>query len=261
MATLAGLIVGAHWRYAFLVGVLPALLVLWVRSSVSESERWREKATVAGGRASGSFGELLLHRQWGPRACLGMLLAAVGLATFWGVTVAGQDLAKELLLRNGVAEKEAIERAKFAYGFIETAGGGLGLLAFGPICVRLGRKRAFALMQLAALIIVPITCYLPKTYWQLLLLLPVFGFLTLSIHAGFAIYFPELFPTAIRATAQGFCYNFARFFSAAGPLLAGVLTTTHGSFAPAIATIGSVYLIGLVILIFARETHGQALPD
>jgi len=70
-----------------------------------------------------------------------------------------------------------------------------------------------------------------------------------------------LFPTAIRATAQGFCFNFARFFSAAGPLLAGVLTAAHGAFAPAIATIGSVYLAALFILIFARETKGQPLPE
>jgi len=87
------------------------------------------------------------------------------------------------------------------------------------------------------------------------------GFFAAGVTTGFAIYFPELFPTAIRATAQGFCFNFARFFSAAGPLLAGVLTSAHGSFAPAIATIGSIYFFGLIILIFARETKGQALPD
>jgi hypothetical protein len=62
-------------------------------------------------------------------------------------------------------------------------------------------------------------------------------------------------------TAQGFCFNFARFFSAAAPLLAGVLTSAHGSFAPAIATIGSIYFAGLIILLFARETNEKPLPD
>ena len=89
----------------------------------------------------------------------------------------------------------------------------------------------------------------------------VHGFFAAGVTTAFAIYFAELFPTAIRATAQGFCFNFARFFSAAGPLLAGALTAAHGSFAPAIATIGSVYFIGLLILFFARETKGKPLPD
>jgi len=262
MATLAGLIVGANWRYAFLVGVLPALLVLWVRSSVSESERWREKTKVGGELVPGSFAELLLHRKWGPRAFLGMLLAAVGLATFWGVTVAGQDLAKELLLRNGVTEKAAIERAKFAYGFVETAGGGLGLLAFGPICVRLGRKRAFALMQAAALVIVPITCYLPKTYSQLLLLLPVFGFVTLSIHAGFAIYFPELFPTHLRATGAGFCFNGGRLLAASTLWFSGWLKSIPGmDLRLAVTLLGLLFFLGLGIVLFLPETKGQPLPE
>ena len=60
------------------------------------------------------------------------------------------------------------------------------LLAFGPISERLGRRGAFALMQLAAIAIVPITCYLPQTYWQMLAILPIFGFFTGGIHAGYA---------------------------------------------------------------------------
>jgi hypothetical protein len=87
------------------------------------------------------------------------------------------------------------------------------------------------------------------------------GFFAAGVFTGFAIYFPELFFTAIRATAQGFCYNFARFFSAAAPFLAGALISAHGAFAPAITTVGSIYLLGLLVLFFARETKGRALPD
>ena len=79
-------------------------------------------------------------------------------------------------MRNGVAPAVAAERAKFAYGMVEVAGIGAGLLAFGPICVRLGRRRAFALMHIGAFIIVPLTCYLPTTYGQLLVLLPAVRF-------------------------------------------------------------------------------------
>jgi len=87
------------------------------------------------------------------------------------------------------------------------------------------------------------------------------GFFAGGVFTGFAIYFPELFPTAIRATAQGFCYNFARFFSAVAPFATGAIVSAYGSFAVAIAIVGLVYLLGLVIVIYARETQGQMLPD
>src|SRR4051794_41699673 len=84
----------------------------------------------------------LADRRWRGRALLGMLLAAVGLGSFWSVTVAGQDLARDVQARAGVPDDVAGERAKFAYGIVQSAGGGVGLLAFGPLCARLGRRRA-----------------------------------------------------------------------------------------------------------------------
>ncbi len=265
MATLAGLAVGMHWRYAYLVGIVPSLLVLWVQYSVEEPESWKEagaKAAVHDGPQMGSFRDLLLNPRWRGRAILGMLLAAVGLGSFWGITVAGQDLAKAFLLNKGIAEPEAAQRAKTAYGFIETAGGFVGLLAFGPLCVRLGRKRAFALMHLGAFLIVPIVCYLPKTYGQLLALLPLFGFLTLGIHAGYAIYFPELFPNHLRATGTGFCFNGGRLLAASILLLSGWLKGLPGmDLRMAVTILSILFPIGLIIIFFLPETRGKPLPE
>src|SRR5207249_5668032 len=130
-------------------------------ASVKEPESWKQAGVKAasGTVQLGSLRDLLFNPRWGKRAMLGMLLAAVGLGSFWAVTVAGQDLAQFMLMRDGMAKAEAIKQAKFAYGFVQTLGGGLGLLAFGPLCVWLGRKRAFALMLIGAFLIVPITCY------------------------------------------------------------------------------------------------------
>lgn len=262
LAALAGLAVGSQWRHAYLIGVLPALLVLWVRANVGESESWTNKAAQRERVQLGSFRELLSHPQWRRRALFGLLLASVGLATFWGVTVAGQDLAKQIMLGTGVSEKAAAERAKFAYGIVETAGGGLGLLAFGPICVRLGRRRTFALLHLAALAIVPITCYLPRSYGQLLILLPVFGFFTLSIHAGYAIYFPELFPTHLRATGTGFCFNGGRILAAPMLWFSGWLKSLPGmDLRFAVTLLGLLFSLGLVVVLFLPETKGQPLPE
>jgi MFS family permease len=265
MASMAGLAVGAHWRYAYLIGILPALLVLWVRATVEEPETWRAagvRAAANQGPEMGSFRDLLLNPRWRGRALLGVLLAAVGLGSFWGVTVDGQGLAKAFLLHDGVAPAIAAQRAKFAYGTIETAGGALGLLAMGPLCVWLGRRRAFAWMHLGAFLIVPATCYLPANYSQLLVILPCFGFLTLGIHAGYAVYFPELFPTHLRATGTGFCFNGGRILAASILLFSGWLKSRPGmDLRQAITILGFLFPLGLLVIYFMPETKDQPLPE
>src|SRR5690349_18618576 len=77
LAAGTGLLVGAHWRYAYLVGVIPALLVLWVRVSVREPQRWTDAETQ--GRPMGSLKDLFGTPIWAKRALFGLLLAAVGL--------------------------------------------------------------------------------------------------------------------------------------------------------------------------------------
>jgi MFS family permease len=264
-AALAGLAVGAHWRYAYLLSIVPAVLVFWVMAKVKEPESWRAagaRAAASAGPKMGSFRDLLTDPRWRRRAVFGMLLAAVGLGTFWGVVVAGQDLAREFLLHRGVAPATAAQQSKFAYGIVQVTGLGLGLLAFGPLCVRLGRRPAFALMHVAAFIIVPITCYLPSTYTELLCLLPIYGFFTGGIHSGYAIYFPELFPTHLRATGAGFCFNGGRIVAASTLLLSAWLKSLPGmDLRLAICLLALMFPLGLVFIFFLPETKGQPLPE
>ena len=265
LAAAAGLAVGSHWRYAYIIGVLPALLVLWVRSSIHEPERWRRiraEARDSERRRPGSFSELFGVARWARPAILGLLLAAVGLGTFWGVTVAGQDLTQALLLRGGMPKDVAAERAKFAFGIVQTAGGGLGLLCFGPLAEWIGRRGAFALMHLVAFAIVPVVCYLPQTYGQMLCILPLFGFFTLASHAGYAVYFPELFPDHLRATGTSVCFNGARLIAAPILWLSGMLKGLPGmDLRHAVMILSSLFLVGLVLLIFLPETKGKPLPE
>jgi MFS family permease len=259
LAALSGLAVGAEWRYAYLIGVVPALLVLWVRVSIREPERWQQTGADAGRR--GSFRELFGDWRWAKPAVLGLLLAAVGLGTFWGVAVAGQDLTADLLRRTGTSPGVAAERAKFAYGIVQAAGSGLGMFCFGPLAVRLGRRGAFALMHLMALVIVPVTCYLPQTYEQMLGLLPLYGFFTVGIHAGYAVYFPELFPDHLRATGAGVCFNGGRLLAAPLLWLSAELKAWPGvDLRRAVTLLSLLFLLGLVVIWFLPETKGRPLP-
>ena len=265
LAAWVGLFVGANWRTAFLVGIIPSLLVLWVRARVREPESWqaaKDKAAAGQGPPLGSFRDLLLNPLWSRRAWLGVLLAAVGLGSFWAVTVAGQDLAKDFLIRHGMDAATATAKAKFAYGNIQALGGGLGMLAFGPLAVRLGRRRTFVIYHTAAIVFVPLTCFLPSTYGVLLMLLPLYGFFTVGIHAGYAVYFPELFPNHLRSTGTGFCFNGGRLLASTLLIFSGWLKALPGmDLRQAIAMMSGLFFLGLFIIIFLPETKDQPLPE
>jgi hypothetical protein len=91
-------------------------------------------------------------------------------------------------------------------------------------------------------------------------MLPMMGFSQLAVFAGYSIYFPELFPTRLRGTGVGFCYNTVRYLAAPAPILFGYLATIM-SFRHAAVMMSTVYLIGTVALIWAPETRGKPLPE
>ena len=261
MAAIAGIAVGTQWRLAYLIGVIPALLVVWVRAKVKEPEGWKD-AQKNKNEQAGSYLDLFGDARWRKHALLGMALAAVGLASFWAVGVATQGLAKNMLLAEGVTEAVAASKAKFAYGIVQTVGAGVGLLSFGPLCAWLGRRRAFVFGHIGAFLIVPITCYLPQTYDQLLFILPVFGFFTLCMHAGYAVYFPELFPNHLRATGTSFCFNVGRIVAAPMLILSGKVKAMKDiNTQLALSLLVTTFLLGLVVVAFLPETKGQDLPE
>ena len=94
-----------------------------------------------------------------------------------------------------------------------------------------------------------------------LMLLPILGFFNNGIFSGFPIYLPELYPTRLRATGAGFCFNAGRILASISPFMTGWLVTTLGSFGRAASMVALIYLVGLVVLWFAPETRGQPLKD
>ncbi len=263
LAAIAAYLVNTNWQYAYLIGVLPALLIVWVRIAVKEPEKWKEAraAAAAGEQKQGSLIELFSVAPWNGRAIGAILMAAVGLGTFWAVCIAGQGLAYERLVADGVDPADASQKAKLAYGIIQTIGGGLGLILFGPISARIGRKKTFILFHVAAAIITPIACFVPTSYTVLLIILPIFGFFTLGMHAGYAVYFPELFPNRLRATGMSVGFNGGRIIAAFSILPLSGFMKASMNLNTAVAYLGGFFLLGAIIILFLPETKGEELPE
>lgn len=141
----------------------------------------------------------------------------------------------------------------------------LGMFSFGAISQRIGRKPTFAIALVAAFATTVYVFYTLQDLWQIFVLVPIMGFCQLSLFGGYAVYFPELFPTYLRSTGTSFCYNVGRFVAAFGPLvkigLNYVFRDTPEPLRYAGISMCAVFLIGLVVLPFLPETRGKPLPE
>jgi len=249
------------WRIAFLIGVLPGLLVVWILVSLKESERWKEskKAALQEGRRRGPLVELLTEARWRKRALIGFGLAAIGLSTYWGIIGWAPELAGSVL---GPEASDAERRSAgaTAYLIMNIVGALAGQLAFPPITMRIGRRAAFALYHLGALIAVPVAYLMASSFWQATALLTVMAFFTAGMHSGYAIYFPEMFPSRLRATGASFCFNVGRLGSAGLLLVRGEMRHFFG-FRWAVAAMAVLFVVGLLLLWIAPETKDEELPE
>jgi hypothetical protein len=146
--------------------------------------------------------------------------------------------------------------------FLVTTGGGLGLVAFGPLSDWLGRRGAFLVFHLGGLAAALVLFQGLTGVWAVAVFLPVFGFLTLGMHAGYAVYFPELFPTRLRSTGAGFCFNVGRLTAAPVLYLSGWIqrpATLGLSLPDAAALLSLLFLVGVALLALAPETKGKEL--
>lgn len=271
------------WRLGFLIGIVPALLVVVIRWKMKEPEQWtkaKERERQDATQVTGSILELFNKKNL-RNTMVGVSLATIGLVTFWGSHIYGKNALlrsaqNEALVTEGISENadkavkaaafgahaSEIKQAEMISMCLNTIGGGLGLVLFGWISNMLGRKGAFVFYHaggfvmalLMFLVLIPQNASVPI----LCLALPVFGFLTLGMHAGYAVYFPELFPTRLRGTGTGFCFNSGRFGTAAAIMLAATMGWASEQTALYVAPL---YVIGILVTLMAKETRGTELPD
>lgn len=275
------------WRLGFRIGLAPAALVILIRYAMKEPEQWKRAKELEKqdkSKATGSIPELFSGAN-GRNTLVGVLLATIGLVTFWGCHIYGKNALlrqaentayaaesvdmdlPEAELKQAKADargkhEKSIKQAEMLSMCLNTIGGGLGLVLFGWISNRLGRRGAFVFYHAGGLItaLLMFLVMIPQNvpFGLMCVFLPVFGFLTLGMHAGYAVYFPELFPTRLRGTGTGFCFNAGRFGTAAAMLIAAQMEWKSEQTALYLA---SLFAVGIVVPLMAKETRDEDLPD
>lgn len=236
------------WRVLFLIGAAPALLAFIVRRTVEEPRVWRERTETA------PWSEMF-SAPYRRRVLLATLVASSVLIAYWGVTT-----WLPAFLATPVAEGGAgLTMTKGAQWLIVLqVGAFFGYVTFGWIADRIGRRPAFTLFMIAATAVVPIFAFGARSVVTLLVIGPLVGYFAHGYFSMFGAMLAELFPTRIRASAQGFCYNTGRLASALAPLAIGAAATKHG-LGFAIACDAVFFALGAVLIWLLPETKGTEL--
>jgi MFS family permease len=303
-----------YWRLLMLVGAIPALLTMFIRLFVPESDKWTKEKEA--GKAS----------HWSERDLIGVLVgaaAACGVIALWAIPADKLDLwvrvvgslvglvvvvvgylypARGYLLRSGLpahARGVTLRRMLLAAGLSgvpllgtwaglmwmymwvgklpggdvpdakplmqmsSSVGAAIGCMIGALLCAPFGRRPVYAALCLLSMASMIAFYSLNREYGVVFVLSAgVLGMISASFYGWLPLYLPELFPTAVRATGQGFGYNFGRIIAAAGNLqMANLLAAFGNDYSQACALVAGVYVVGLVLIFIAPETKDKPLPE
>jgi len=240
------------WRWMFLVGASPAILTFLIRLFVPESEKWQHASAVT--HVDGSPLRRVLQGALLRRTLIGVVLSSVALIGTWA-SVQWIPLWADVM-SNGDST------AKANAHMVSSLGAVTGSLLAPMLLGRFSRRWGY--FTLCALSLV-ICAYLFRTQsaytGHFIFTVFLTGTATAAFYGFFPLYLPELFPTAVRATGQGLCYNAGRLVAAVGALTGGELVKHYGGYAEMGAVITLIYIVGMVAIWFAPETKGKPLPE
>jgi len=257
------------WRFVFLCGLIPAAVAFVVRMFVREPERWRQ--TAAAGAPRPRFAELFTPEN---RALTlsGFAMAVIALIGWWSVNAFIPIVSSGLA--QATAKAKAFDRTA-TLGLVEhwkalgtnvfNLGGLIGTLLTIPAAKVMGRRKMFALYYFLSGVAILATFGLDLPPQQRLYMYFFIGLTVFGVFGSFTYYLPELFPTRLRGTGAGFCYNVGRFIAAAGPFLVGTVAARGANSLQtalgALFWVGVVPLIGVVLALspIVIETKGREL--
>ena len=273
------IIAGSGWRWMFLIGALPAFLIIFTRSKLKEPAPWlklKEEGLLPKGSILGPYAKLLADMRWRKNLVVGALIAGTGVVGLWAIGEYAVDLQKVVFksyfekIVAPEAVKGSVDAAITKAYLLQMLGAAVGMTLFTRIASA-GRKLAFGLGFTAAMVVTFLVYWKMNSPMDAYWMMPLMGMAQLSVFAGFAIYLPELFPSNLRSTGTSFCYNFGRFAAAAGSFFSAKLTVdVYGGFKAvdaslplryAAMTMCALFLVALFTLPFAPETKGHPLPE
>ena len=262
------------WRYMYLIGVLPALVVFWIRRNVPESPRWEEShrrrraaydlrrqgAALDGENAAlvrFTLVDMFAEPAVRMRLFLTFVMSLSVTIGYWGVSTFVPAYVGSVATAAGLPA----QRYAALVGLIQNLGALIGFASFGFLADAFGRKPTTILYYVMCLILTPVVYLWVKDIHLLLLAFAVYGFFIQGCFSWTPIWLPELFPTRMRATAAGFIFNAPRLISAIAPLAAGTIIVGLGGYGRAATIIGMFYILGLIAVPFLPETRGKPLPE
>jgi MFS family permease len=246
------------WRPAFYVGVIPALLTVWVRYDVEEPKIWtdnkREAAKAEVRENPFALLATIFSKQYLRRTILACLLSSCAMFAYWGLFAWVPGFLAAPLSKGGAGLSILTSST---WVIVMNAGGWLGYVSFGFMVDKLGRRKPWIVFLLISAVLVPLYGHL-RNPTLLLLMGPVLAFFGMGYYSGFGTILAELYPTKMRATAQGFNYNIGRAVSACAPFVVGSLALTYG-LGSAFWVTAAAFIAAALMIFLLPETRGKAL--
>jgi len=268
---------GEGWRWMFLIGAVPAAMVILTGKYLHEPEPWlrlRAEGRLPKGGIFAPYVGLLTDARWRKNLVVGALIASTGVVGLWAIGEYAWDLQtavfKSYYEQRVPAEqvKPLLEQARSYSYLLNMLGAAIGMWMFTRFANAYGRRRAFAVGFTFTLLVTLFVYWKMDSPTDALWMMPLMGVAQLGVFAGFAIYLPELFPSRLRSTGTSFCYNLGRFAAAAGSFFSSILSqNVFGGFAKPLPyrysamTMCVIFFVGLFALIPAPETKGMPLTE
>lgn len=238
----------SNWKWVALIGAAPALLTFIIQIFVPESHKWQESQKKAPSRP---IRELFGNSKLAITTVMAICFASVALLGTWGA------VQKIPAWVGGMPSKTP--HAMGITQILSGVGAIVGCLLAPMIAAALNRRMAYFLLCLGSLV----TCqwmfrgFHDYTY-GLMVMTFIVGGISAAFYGWLPLYLPELFPTRVRATAQGIAFNFGRIAAGAGAIYGGMIGNSYGEMG---AYVSLIYVVGMVIIWMAPETKGKPLPE
>jgi MFS family permease len=261
------------WRIMFVIGIVPALFALWLRTGVEESGKWehanQKRKSAQAKKKSGAklsaedhaltrftFADLFVDPEIRRRTIVAFLMSLTTTVAWWGISTWVAPFIAATAAKAGLPPQTWAAYAGMSYN----VGAIIGYFGLGYLADKYGRKPIVMIFFAGSLVMTPVLYLWTSDLHMLVLMAGVNGFFTLGQYSWMAVWLPELFPTRMRATGMAFAFNAPRFIAFLGPLFAGFLIAQLGGFSKVAVAFSFIYILGFVVTPFLPETKGKPLP-